>query len=66
MKAKPARVIAATILLTGLLTACDVTVHQPGVYKGKKDPLATQDAAEQRAGALSNRAARAFGDRGAD
>lgn len=47
------------------LTACDsgVTVHEPGVYKGKKDESATKEAADRRAEPLRERALMAHTDR---
>jgi hypothetical protein len=34
-----ARRAAAPLVLAALLTGCGVTVYEPGVYKGPKDPL---------------------------
>ncbi len=31
--------LAASVLLTGCSEATDVTLHEPGVYKGSPDPL---------------------------
>lgn len=65
MLTKPFLPVAAAILVAVLLGACDsgVTMHEPGVYKGGDDPLASPAAAEQRSEALRNRANRAFSDR---
>lgn len=56
--------MAAGAMAILLLAACgDVTQHQPGVYQGQQDPLATAEAAEARSAALRDRAADAFTDR---
>lgn len=57
--------ILAGILGAGLLAGCgdDVTMYEPGVYKGKQDPAATEEAAERRSDALRDRAQAGFADR---
>lgn len=62
----PYKIMLAVLAVACLsLTACDsgVTVYEPGVYKGKSDEMATQEAAEQRADALRKRALTAMSDR---
>ena len=47
-----------------LLTACgDVTMYEPGVYKGKHDESATEEAVQQRSGDLRERATAGQTDR---
>jgi hypothetical protein len=57
MPGKPT-LLPALVLLAGLLTGCyessDVTVYEPGEYKGKSDPLLNQDST-QRAETLAKR-----------
>ena len=57
--------ILAGILGAGLLAGCgdDVTMYEPGVYKGKQDEAATEEAAERRSDALRDRAQAGFADR---
>lgn len=56
---------ALTIASLFLLTACEqeVVFHEPGVYKGKHDETATQEAAEGRQDALRERAMSGMTDR---
>jgi len=65
MRTKSFVAMILAILLATLLGACDsdVTIHEPGVYKGGDDPVASRSAADQRSEALRNRANRAFTDR---
>jgi ABC-type oligopeptide transport system substrate-binding subunit len=65
MLTKPFLSAAMAALLVVLLSACDsgITMHEPGVYKGGDDPLASPAAADKRSEALTNRANRAFRDR---
>ena len=49
-----ARILASLAVLTAVAAGCsratDVTVYEPGVYKGAKDPLvAAQASADQKA-----------------
>jgi hypothetical protein len=57
MPGKPT-LFPALVLLAGLLTGCyessDITVYEPGEYKGKRDPLLSQDPG-QRAETLAKR-----------
>ncbi len=47
-----------------LLSACgDVTMYEPGVYKGKHDETATEEAVQQRSGDLRERAQSGMTDR---
>lgn len=64
MPYKAMRVVLAVASLS-LLAACDsgVTVHEPGVYKGKHDETATKEAAQRRAEPLRERALLAHTDR---
>jgi hypothetical protein len=62
----PYKAKLVALAVAGLfLTACDsgVTVHEPGVYKGKKDETATKEAADRRAEPLRQRALTAMTDR---
>lgn len=62
----PYKAMLVALAVAGLsLTACDsgVTVHEPGVYKGKKDETATKEAADRRAEPLRQRALTAMTDR---
>lgn len=62
----PYKVILLALAVAAMsLTACDsgVTVHEPGVYKGKQDPTATKEAADSRAEPLRKRALAAMTDR---
>lgn len=55
---------AVLFLSLGLLGGCsDVTMHEPGVYKGSGDNAASEEAAANRAQPLEERANRAFTDR---
>ncbi len=60
------KAMLVSLAIAGLaLTACDsgVTVHEPGVYKGKSDEMATKEAADRRAEPLRQRAQAAMTDR---
>ncbi len=59
------KMILAGVLGAVLLAGCgdDVTMYEPGVYKGKQDEAATEEAAERRADALRDRAQTGFADR---
>lgn len=62
----PYKAMLVALAVAGLLlTACDsgVTVHEPGVYKGKGDETATKEAADRRAEPLRQRALVAMTDR---
>lgn len=66
MRQKPALVLAGLlglVLLSGCGSEDGVTMYEPGVYKGKQDASATEEAAERRSGELRNRAGSAFEDR---
>lgn len=56
---------AATVMGIALLSGCgsDVTMHEPGVYKGGRDVTASVEAAEQREDDLRDRALTGFADR---
>lgn len=56
---------ALAVASLSLLTACqqEVVFHEPGVYKGKKDDTATQEAAQRRQDALRERAMSGMTDR---
>ena len=45
------RTTLLVVLVAGALSACyesaDVTVHEPGVYKGAEDPLLKTDASKR-------------------
>ncbi len=60
-----AMLAALAVVSVALLSACepDVIVHEPGVYKGKPDETATQEAAERRAQPLRDRALTGMTDR---
>ncbi|MCK8514803.1 hypothetical protein M0534_00455 [Methylonatrum kenyense] len=65
MPRKPLHLLAL-VLLSGALAACgseQTTMYEPGVYKGKEDAAASEEAAERRSGALRSRAERGFADR---
>lgn len=49
-----AALAAATLALTGCWESSDITVHEPGKYKGATDPLLAQQGAS-RADALKKR-----------
>ena len=57
----------ALALLPMSLTACaeraDVTLHEPGVYKGATDPLLAQQQSPEQAQALQDRFAKGQSDR---
>jgi hypothetical protein len=56
--------LGSAAALIGLLAGCgDVTQHEPGVYKGKPDPIASEEAAQSRSGPLRERGDLAFTDR---
>ena len=42
-----ATVMAVAFLVSGCWDSGDVTIHQAGEYKGVRDPLLAQDAAER-------------------
>ena len=56
-------VLATTSLV--MLSGCDqeVVFHEPGVYKGKHDEMATKEAAERRQDQLRDRAMHGMTDR---
>lgn len=57
MRIKPDRLLAmacVTLLLGGCYENSDVTVYEPGEYKGMRDPLLQQNP-EQRAETLAKR-----------
>lgn len=64
----PYKAILAVLLVGSLflLSACDtsdVTMYEPGVYKGKQDEMATEEAAERRQDQLRDRAMTGMTDR---
>lgn len=63
----PYRAMLVALAVTGvaLLSACEseVSFHEPGVYKGKHDETATQEAAERRQDQLRERAQTGMTDR---
>lgn len=60
-----AMLVALAFASVSLLSACDsdMTVYEPGVYKGKHDETATREAAQQRAEPLRERAMSGMTDR---
>lgn len=65
MPNKPSLVLCV-FLGAGLVAGCGsdrVTMYEPGVYKGKQDAAASEEAAERRAGDLRSRAERGLTDR---
>lgn len=60
-----AMLVALALASVSLLSACDsdMTVYEPGVYKGKHDETATREAAQQRAEPLRERALSGMTDR---
>lgn len=60
-----AMLVALALASLSLLSACgsEVTMHEPGVYKGKVDESATQEAAQRREEPLRERALTAMTDR---
>ena len=40
-------VVAASLSMTGCWESADVTMHEPGKYKGKSDPLLAQQGASR-------------------
>ncbi|WP_290653506.1 hypothetical protein [Aquisalimonas sp.] len=64
MMPKKIALSAIAALSLGLLAGCgDVTLYEPGVYKGSGDETASEEAAERRADALRDRAQAAHTDR---
>jgi hypothetical protein len=70
VKARDRRPLAMALALAILplsLTACaeraDVTLHEPGVYKGGADPLLAKQADPQHVEALQDRFAKGQSDR---
>jgi hypothetical protein len=70
VKARGRRSLAMALALAFLplsLTACaeraDVTLHEPGVYKGGADPLLAKQADPQHVEALQDRFAKGQSDR---
>lgn len=63
----PYKTLLAVLMIVSaaLLSACDsdMTVYEPGVYKGNQDEMATQEAAQRRAGPLRERALVGMTDR---
>lgn len=55
---------AVAAVSLALLAGCsDVTLYEPGVYKGSVDPTASEEAAERRADDMNERALQAYTDR---
>jgi hypothetical protein len=50
-----ARRAAALLVLAALVTGCGVTVYEPGVYKGEKDPLLAMHAKPEHKAQLQER-----------
>ncbi len=64
MMPKKLTLSAVAALSLALLAGCgDVTLYEPGVYKGAGDETASEEAAERRSGDLRDRAQRAHTDR---
>ena len=64
MKPKKMTLSAIAALSLTLLVGCsDVTLYEPGVYKGSGDETASEEAAERRSGSLRDRAQTAHTDR---
>ncbi len=64
----PYKTVWVVLALSGLflLAACDssdVTMYEPGVYKGKPDEMATEEAAAARRDQLRDRAMTGMTDR---
>lgn len=61
---RPAWMTAIALGLALLMGGCgQATIHEPGVYKGSRDPDATAEAAAAREQKLRERARLAFTDR---
>lgn len=64
---RPLAMALALAILPLSLTACaeraDVTLHEPGVYKGGADPLLAKQEDPQHVGALQDRFAKGQSDR---
>lgn len=55
--------VAALAALVALAAGCGVTVYEPGVYKGEKDPLLASHARAEHKAALQERFNRGQADR---
>lgn len=53
----------APLVMVVVAGCSDVTMYEPGVYKGSGDDTASEEAAERRAGSLRDRAQTAHTDR---
>jgi hypothetical protein len=60
---KVAAVALLAVLGTGCGSSLDVTVYEPGVYKGAKDPLVAMHATAEQKAALQARFTKAQADR---
>ena len=64
---RPLAMALALAVMSMSLTACaeraDVTLHEPGVYKGGADPLLAKQADPQHVGTLQDRFAKGQSDR---
>ncbi|MGY6518723.1 MAG: hypothetical protein ACXIUZ_08410 [Lysobacteraceae bacterium] len=63
MKIRPVLAVALGAIVLTLAACGDTVIHEPGVYKGERDPSATQEAADARAEKLRERALLAHTDR---
>jgi hypothetical protein len=62
MRRKIGRASALAALVT-LVTGCGVTVYEPGVYKGEKDPLVALHAKPEHKAQLQERFTKGQADR---
>ena len=60
---KVASVALLAVLGTGCSRSVDVTVYEPGVYKGSKDPLVAMHATSDQKAALQARFTKSQADR---
>ena len=63
MYARAIITLAAAVMLTACYESADVTVHEPGVYKGAKDPLLSKQRMPDQQQALRERFALVQPDR---
>jgi hypothetical protein len=63
MKIRHVLAVATALAVLGLAACGNTTLHEPGAYKGAKDPQATEEAATARAAKLRERAILAHTDR---
>ncbi len=63
MYARAIITLAAAVMLTACYESTDVTVHEPGVYKGAKDPILSKHRMPDQQQALRERFALVQPDR---